>query len=264
MPEFWTSFTSNAETQTPFVTSFLQIMSLLSSSKSPLDPSQFLRFLGQVLTKSGRDDFNLFQQQDACEALSCILAELCAESLLASNLIKINVKNTITCNNCLQSNVNEEPFPILQLPTSNSIKDSLKLFLNPEELLGSNRYFCNVCSSLQPALLEHSFSQLGDFLIIQLKRFISFSGSTIKDVKDVVCTSEIRIPVSAEDDVTFYKTYSLIGSINHLGTLDRGHYTAHICNRSSTNWYHCNDAAVVPCKKSAVNNSCYILFYRVV
>ena len=45
-------------------------MSLLRSSKSPLDPSQVLRFLQGMVTKSGKPNFSLFQQQDAAEILS--------------------------------------------------------------------------------------------------------------------------------------------------------------------------------------------------
>ena len=56
-------------------------MSLLRSSKSLLDPSQFLRFLQGTLTKSGKPNFSLFQQQDGAEILSCIFVEFSVEFL---------------------------------------------------------------------------------------------------------------------------------------------------------------------------------------
>ena len=66
VPELWSNISTNLNNRTTFFSSFLKVMSLLKTSKSPLDPSQFLRFLKQVLIKSGRADFNIFQQQDAC------------------------------------------------------------------------------------------------------------------------------------------------------------------------------------------------------
>jgi len=36
--------------------------------------------------------------------------------------------------------------------------------------------------------------------------------------------------------------YDLIGTVNHFGTLQSGHYVANVKNGSK--WYHCNDAHV--------------------
>ena len=71
------NFTFCNNSLSPFTSSFVRIMSLLRSSESPLDPSQFLQFLQGVVTKSGKPNFSLFQQQDAAEILSCIFEEFC-------------------------------------------------------------------------------------------------------------------------------------------------------------------------------------------
>ena len=244
------------------MSTFVKIMTLLKTSKSPLDPSQFLRSLKQVLIKSGRSEFNLFQQQDACEILSCILDELCSESVLALHLININIKNTVTCNSCLLSNIQEDPCKILQLPVSTSVQQSMNSFLQPEELQNDNLYFCNVCSSLQPGLLEHEVSKLGDILIIQLKRFLSFGTSVSKDTKAVKCEKQIKIPITVDTDIIFHKTFSLFAVVNHSGTLQRGHYTALVNNLPTSTWFHCNDAAVIPSKQDVSEELAYILFYK--
>ena len=62
---------------------FVRIVSLLRSSKSPLDLSQSLRFLQRVVTKSEKPNFSLFQQQDVAEILPCIFEEFFVESLHA-------------------------------------------------------------------------------------------------------------------------------------------------------------------------------------
>ena len=49
----------------PFVFSFVKFIFLLQSSKSAIDPCQFSMFLKQVLVKSGRPYFNIFEQKDA-------------------------------------------------------------------------------------------------------------------------------------------------------------------------------------------------------
>ena len=141
MPEFWSNLSSCSERQNQFVTSFLKIMSLLKTSKSPLDPSQFLHFLKQIIVRSGRADFNIFQPQDACEVLGCMLDEFCSESILASNLTKIHVKNTVSCNSCTECNISEDPLTILQLPVSESVQSSINSFLKPENLVGITLIF---------------------------------------------------------------------------------------------------------------------------
>ena len=55
MEQLRSNFTFCNDSLSPFTSSFVRIMSLLRSSKSPLDPSQFLRFLQGIVTKSGRE-----------------------------------------------------------------------------------------------------------------------------------------------------------------------------------------------------------------
>ena len=91
VPEFWANNSHSSRNQSNFFPSFLKIMALLKTSKAPLDPSQFLRYLKQIVIKSRRNEneFNIFEQQDACEILSCILNGFCSDSVPALNLIKI-------------------------------------------------------------------------------------------------------------------------------------------------------------------------------
>ena len=67
MVQFWSSFNTVFKILSPFVSSFVKIMSLLKSSKFIIDPSQFLKLLKQVVLKSGMPHFNIFEQQDARE-----------------------------------------------------------------------------------------------------------------------------------------------------------------------------------------------------
>ena len=58
MEQLWSNFTFCNNSPSPFTSSFVRIMPLLRSSKSPLDPSQFLCFLQGVFTKSGKSNFS--------------------------------------------------------------------------------------------------------------------------------------------------------------------------------------------------------------
>ena len=75
-------------------------MSLLQTSKGALDPSYYLKYQRQIISKAGNPTFDLFFQQDAAEILSYILEELCEESIHASESIKIHIRQTVSCTVC--------------------------------------------------------------------------------------------------------------------------------------------------------------------
>ena len=62
--------------------------------------------------------------------------------------------------------------------------------------------------------------------------------------------------------MAYYK-YSLIATINHSGTLNRGPFWAFIKDLHSSSWYSCNDKLVLNIEERSLNNSIsYILIYR--
>ena len=63
-----------------------------------------------------------------------------------------------------------------------------------------------------------------------------------------------------EDEVSFTNKYSLIATINHSGTLNRGLYWAFIKDLHSSTWHSCNDKSVFHVEENYVNNATsYIL-----
>ena len=79
-----------------------------------------------------------------------------------------------------------------------------------------------------------AFLEIGRYLVIQLKRFVSHDNQVLKDMKNGECAANITVPVK-DNEVTFHKHYQLIATISHTGNLNRGHYTAFmkICNSKS-------------------------------
>ena len=56
-------------------------------------------------------------------------------------------------------------------------------------------------------------------------------GQLVKDETLISCTQSqlgqyLTVPITIEDEVSFINKYSLIATINHSGTLSRGHYWA--------------------------------------
>ena len=225
MEQLWSNFTFCNDSLSPFTSSFVRIMSLLRSSKSPLDPSQFLRFLQGIVTKSGKPNFSLFHQQDAAEILSCIFEEFCVESLHVQNMLRFKLRYEITCNTCFNDSSNEESSSLLQLAVSNSIQTALNSSLETEILSGDNSIYCNFCCSLKSPSMVPAFLEIGRYLVIQLKRFVSHDNQVLKYMKHVHCTPNISVPVK-DNEVTFNKHCQLIATISHTGNLNRGHYTA--------------------------------------
>ena len=64
-------------------------------------------------------------------------------------------------------------------------------------------------------------------------------------------------------EVQCRKSYHLVASICHSGTLAAGHYTAHVLHKQDSQWLLCNDKAVLPIQSSEVDNKLsYVLFYE--
>ena len=97
-------------------------------------------FLKQVLVKSGKPHFNIFEQQDIMEILVYMLDECCVDFILAFDLVQIKTRGTIDCLPCHQNFGNKDYFTLFQLLVANTAQ-SLDLFLTPEHFLGDNSFF---------------------------------------------------------------------------------------------------------------------------
>ena len=84
--------------------------------------------------------------------------------------------------------------------------------------------------------------------IIDMSPFITGSRNTRKgDGKDL-----------AEPN----NKYVLFAVINHIGTLDAGHYTSYIRQHSNL-WFHCNDHQILPASiNNVLDSEGYLPFYH--
>ena len=141
-------------------------------------------------------------------------------------------------------------------------------FLKPEILASQNKWFCPSCNLLSESTRETCIINSAPNLIIQLCQFSNQGGQLVKNENFFSCTEsesnkDLTVPITIEDEVSFTKKYSLIATVNHSGTLNRGHYWAFIKDLHSFSWNSSNDKSVFNVEENSINNTTsYILFYR--
>ena len=239
---FWSTLPALASEEhhiSPLVAAYCQIMFFLKSSKNPIDPSSFLDAFSRFMVSMGRDDFVVNSQQDVPEVLNYLLDNFCGISVLSQDQIKVVIRNRITCTNFLQSDDREDIHMILKLNVAGNVNSAFNNYLNEEVLLNRE---CPVYLSNQNASLEKRVVAAGKYVIIHLKRYLLNDGGWVKDMSLVNCVSEqLSFSVDLDYEVQCRKSYHLVASICHSGTLAAGHYTAHILHKQDSQWLLCND-----------------------
>ena len=181
-------------------------MAKLDTSKSCINPSFFLTSLTNSLRKSGRASFDINTQQYAVKILEHILSD----SAVASRTLSIKILTDISCNSCFQSSPTEDCCVILQLPIRANIQSSLNSFFISECLEGVNAPFCHVCSSKQDGDCHFYIGEVGNYLIVQLKRFLVIDGVVSKYAVPVICTPYLDVPVRVDDEVSCVRKFALV------------------------------------------------------
>ncbi|KAI4333390.1 hypothetical protein L6164_018212 [Bauhinia variegata] len=144
---------------------------------------------------------------------------------------------------------------------SNSLKDALQKFFQPEVLDGNNKYKCENCMKLAAAKKQMSILQAPNVLVIQLKRFESiFGGKIDKSIafEEVLVLSSFMCKASQDPQ----PEYTLIGTIVHSGySPESGHYYSYVKDPMNR-WYCCNDSSVaLATMQEVLSEKVYILFY---
>lgn len=144
-----------------------------------------------------------------------------------------------------------------------SLSKCLKEFKTPEEL-GDDCVFCQKCQKNTSATKTMMVQRFPDTLIIYLKRFV-FEQAISKKIDTEVLFERVGLDVSALESADGEKAgkYNLIGSIQHFGNVNAGHYTAYAKDPFDGKWNYYDDQIVEqrrPISRDA--KDVYILFYR--
>ena len=178
---------------------------------------------------------------------------------ISVTLIKSNENDDeILSNSC-------EPFSILTLPIpdtkSCTIYDCIELFTKEEILAGDNAWFNDKTNQRQDVKKGVKFWNLPKILILGLNRYNNSNRKLQSLVVSPLNNLDLNKYVIGYGGIE-NNSYELIGTANHSGNVNGGHYTANIKNLNDK-WYNFNDQIIneIP-EEKVVNVSTYYLFYR--
>eukprot|EP00826_Nyctotherus_ovalis_P056771 TRINITY_DN7730_c0_g2_i10.p1 TRINITY_DN7730_c0_g2~~TRINITY_DN7730_c0_g2_i10.p1 ORF type:complete len:425 (-),score=100.66 TRINITY_DN7730_c0_g2_i10:178-1452(-) len=179
------------------------------------------------------------------------------------NYLRVELK-TVSRNSCFANVVERLPYREVKLvhhknepEDYGTLEGCLKCFTSTEKLRGSNQWACEYCHKSADANKKVDYLSLPQVLMIHLKRFkVRCRNSRVKISKLVTfpLTLEMR---RADGKVEGYRLY---GVINHIGEIERGHYTA-FCRSAA--WMQYDDNKVTFLNESnIVTENAYVLFYE--
>ena len=165
----------------------------------------------------------------------------------------LNIKINIKCKmlNCLKESEHIETDLFLQLPMTDDLTESYRLYKKIDILKDDNLYKCDNCKRKTIARKRTIITKWPDNLIIVLKRF---DHNMRKDNR------KVNIPLE------WRHNYKLKGGIIHMGSFGGGHYIYY--GNENDNWYIANDTNISLINSNDIdgfiNNHAsysYILYY---
>lgn len=150
-----------------------------------------------------------------------------------------------------------------------TLRHCLEALTNPEKLDEDNKWLCEKCKQHTRANFRLSIKELPPILIVHFKRFKKTShGSHTKITEAVDFPIEDLTMGDLTTDPTLPQSqcsYSLFGVVNHSGSVNYGHYTATVRNRTTPEqWVDCDDetTSTFNSEPHFYKNRAYILFYK--
>ncbi|CAC5394424.1 USP22_27_51 [Mytilus coruscus] len=161
-----------------------------------------------------------------------------------------------------------------------SLLDCLKRFTKPEHLGSSAKIKCSTCHSYQESTKQLTMKKQPVVACFHLKRFEHSTGYHKKISTFVSFPDELDMTPfmsSSRDNKNGYinqivqesakslscdNKYSLFAVVNHMGTIECGHYTCYI-RQHKDQWFKCDDHMISRASPQEVLNSeGYLLFYH--
>lgn len=192
------------------------------------------------------------------------------------------ILNCIECSKCKYKSYNLSPNDILcvsipELPDKNDVNNpttsnitTIYDCLNEMFKIDDNiTYKCDKCENKEGNLMEKKILSKPKTLIIKLKRYSNSDFRTMpKKINTMVYYPEyINMQKYYCGDLP--QNYKLYAIINHIGSINGGHYYSYIKNLKEDNktfddqWICCNDSRVnnISEEEAMTSNNAYILFY---
>ena len=199
------------------------------------------------------------------------------ETNVSSETSSFELNDTIILYYNLEKYIIEVSEPLLDyfsISNSNSIKISNPnkndtLSLQECLLINSNYLHCSSkCKCNQETSINIKITKLPLYFLIGLKKtLINEKGKQIKINNNIEYPEQLNLYEYVNQDIIKEEDchYQLIGIVNHIGTISRGHYTSLI--KINNKWVECNDdilhyADYLNKGNSFTDNTSTILFYQ--
>lgn len=200
----------------------------------------------------------LGKQEDAAEFLIQLLSYLSKHDLaLIESLFTVKIETTVVCCSCknILTLIEDQLIFDIDIPfglTPISIEDLLtREFTKPKQNMEDSR-MCAECAERNSPIINSQIQSLNEYLIIHLKRFEKCDQKIVKNRRSVIISPLLN----------FNLPYMFVGCVNHIGTLNEGHYYSIVSNESS---YYCiNDSKSFKYQNNIEepSDSSYILLYK--
>ena len=208
-------------------------------------PTELIEAISQL-----RPSLTSGSQQDAAEALEVMLTPNTNQNSPSAQAPG-EIADVISCVTCGSRSLMKSSLcpPILRIPvTAPSLDLCLADFLTPQPLSGRR---CGECHAVSSEISTEILAT-PQAMAIHLLRFAQ-DTQVHKNTSSVMFTPSIHL-----DGATWLVT----GIINHIGTLQQGHYNAYV--RHHHRWFRCDDSRVTEITAGTVFSSgaksAYIIF----
>ncbi|KAF4517421.1 hypothetical protein B566_EDAN005030 [Ephemera danica] len=189
------------------------------------------------------------------------------------------LQSDVVCTSCHGVSTTIDPFWDISLDLGSvgegssvptSLLDCLERFTRPEHLGSSAKIKCSTCQSYQESTKQLTMKKLPVVASFHLKRF-EHSNRFHKKISSFIAFPEHldMTPFMSHqrnnnnnDAMLGDNRYSLFAVINHLGSLEAGHYTAYI-RQYRDHWFKCDDHLITKANiRDVLDSEGYLLFYH--
>ncbi|KAI3451487.1 hypothetical protein Pfo_008152 [Paulownia fortunei] len=236
----------------PVLNNLVRLFAQLHSSKMAfVDSAPFIQTL----------ELDNGVQQDSHEFLTLLfsLLEQCLSQskvpkarTIVQDLFRGGVSHVTRCSKCgneSEASSKIEDFYELELNVKGlkSLDESLDDYLSIEELQGDNQYYCDACATRADATRSIKLRSLPAVLNFQLKRCVFLPNTTTKKkITSVFCfPGELNMARRLSECSQLDLIYDLAAVLIHKGSaVNSGHYTAHIKDENTGEWWEFDDEHV--------------------
>lgn len=183
------------------------------------------------------------------------------------------LQSDVVCQSCKGVSTTIDPFWDISLDLGEvphgsgvpkSLIDCLERFTRAEHLGSSSKIKCGSCKVYQESTKQLSMHTLPIVASFHLKRF-EHSSQIDKKISTFISFPfelDMKPFMSKVNDSLGDYMYSLYAVINHVGSIDKGHFTAFVRHHKDV-WVKCDDHMISTATlKDVLNSEGYMLFYH--